>query len=192
MKLKRSTRSVCRLSPRSRDIESFVLCSLFFPPFRHLIASKNAVCDSSFVRRALSGAFAYFRPLVHLRTSVDRGHRPLSSSRFQPQLARSIQAGGGSGDFPYPGHIPEAKEDGPIGPCGSLPAATPGRGWPALWRQPATPHQSARRHATVSVAVSSSVMETCSSGQWAQPMSPAPYITQGMPARRTKKRMSAP
>src|SRR5215212_4237524 len=44
----------------------------------------------------------------------------------------------------------------------------------------------------VSVAVSSSVMEMRSSGQWAQPISPAPYITHGIPARRTKKRMSAP
>ena len=64
--------------------------------------------------------------------------------------------------------------------------------WPAGERQPDTPHQSTNRQAMVSVAVSSSVMETCSSGQWAQPMSPAPYITHGMFARFTKNRMSAP
>ncbi len=62
----------------------------------------------------------------------------------------------------------------------------------SLTCQPDTPHQSTNRQAMVSVAVSNSVMETCSSGQWAQPMSPAPYMTHGMFARCTKNRMSAP
>ncbi len=53
-------------------------------------------------------------------------------------------------------------------------------------------HQSTRSKAMVLVAVSRSGMLICSSGACATFMSPAPYITHGIPPKRMKRRMSAP
>jgi hypothetical protein len=51
-----------------------------------------------------------------LVSEADRGHHSFSFSRLSPRLAHPIQAGVAISDFPYSGHVPDAKEDGPFGP----------------------------------------------------------------------------